>query len=198
MTKTEEMMPVVPKQKGKAKAAVAPDSDEEMGKALFDMDVDEPISRPRSAASDAAVVDGGDGPQTSEPEDGDIEMEDDSDPAPVKKARKPKKVVPVGRNGLKKRRVIKKRKTVNEKGYTQTEDYSEYESVDEEETQEVTAPKKSKSTPAAGPSTSPSKSEESKKSKQETKKAEPKKTSKAPAKKPIGKQKDLSSFFGKK
>lgn len=47
--------------------------------------------------------------------------------------RRPKKVVPIGKNGLKKRRVIKSRKTTDAKGYTIVEDYSSYESVDEEE-----------------------------------------------------------------
>ena len=38
-------------------------------------------------------------------------------PARKKTQRKPKKEVPVGRNGLKKRRVVKSRMTTDEKGY---------------------------------------------------------------------------------
>ncbi|KAN0083963.1 DNA polymerase subunit Cdc27 [Tylopilus felleus] len=63
--------------------------------------------------------------------------DEESDHVPVvPKKRKPRKVVPVGRNGLKKRRVIKSRTTTDAKGYMQTEDYSSYESVEEEEEEE--------------------------------------------------------------
>ncbi|KAF8547345.1 hypothetical protein OG21DRAFT_1501619 [Imleria badia] len=63
--------------------------------------------------------------------------DDESDHVPVvPKKRKPRKVVPVGRNGLKKRRVVKSRTTTDAKGYMQTEDYSSYESVEEEEEEE--------------------------------------------------------------
>ncbi|KAH9063981.1 DNA polymerase subunit Cdc27 [Lactarius vividus] len=72
----------------------------------------------------------------------DVDMEDresvpapEPEPAPVpsrKPQRKPKKQVPVGRNGLKKRRVVKSRMKTDDKGYFVTEDYSSYESVDEE------------------------------------------------------------------
>lgn len=56
-------------------------------------------------------------------EEGDIEMqdEDEDDDVPVVKRkvkRKPKKVIPLGKNGLPKRRVVKSRKTKNAKGYT--------------------------------------------------------------------------------
>ena len=53
----------------------------------------------------------------------DVEMEDrEPEPEPTraptrKTRRKPKKEVPVGRNGLKKRRVVKSRMTTDEKGY---------------------------------------------------------------------------------
>ncbi|KAJ7223127.1 DNA polymerase subunit Cdc27 [Mycena pura] len=64
----------------------------------------------------------------------DVEMSDgNSKPAPAKAKRKPKKVVPVGQNGLKKKRIVKSRFSTDDKGYMVTEDYSEYESVDEEE-----------------------------------------------------------------
>ncbi|KAF8271151.1 DNA polymerase subunit Cdc27 [Lactarius quietus] len=61
------------------------------------------------------------------------EPEPEPAPAPTRKAqRKPKKQVPVGSNGLKKRRVVKSRMKTDDKGYVVTEDYSSYESVDEE------------------------------------------------------------------
>jgi len=77
--------------------------------------------------------------------------DDEPIPAKAKPKRKPKKVIPVGKNGLPKRRVVKSRKTKNAKGYTGTkafpsqnhliryticlvtEDYSSYESVSESE-----------------------------------------------------------------
>jgi DNA polymerase delta subunit 3 len=93
----------------------------------------------------------------------DTHMSDgDSKPAPVK--RKPKKVVPVGKNGLKKKRIVKSKMRIDEKGYMGmyftaysgsldhlsaskvTEDYSEYESVDEEE---PAPPPKAKAKPKA-------------------------------------------------
>lgn len=90
-------------------------------------------------------------------------------PKPKPRKRKEKKVIPVGRNGLKKKRVVKSRMTVDAKGYMGTsrnfdlpilhvlttrmalvtEDYSSYESVDEEEEE---APKKPKGKKASGTS----------------------------------------------
>lgn len=49
--------------------------------------------------------------------DGDIEMEDEEVPKAKPRQRKPRKAVPVGRNGLKKKRVIRSRTTADEKGY---------------------------------------------------------------------------------
>jgi DNA polymerase delta subunit 3 len=49
--------------------------------------------------------------------DGDVEMEDEEVPKPKPRQRKPKKTVPVGRNGLKKKRVIRSRTAADEKGY---------------------------------------------------------------------------------
>ena len=85
--------------------------------------------------------------------------DDESDHIPVvQRKRKPRKVVPLGRNGLRKRRVVKSRTTTDAKGYmrtsfydvsrcccltvlvVETEDYSSYESVEEEE-EETTKPK---------------------------------------------------------
>ncbi|KIK78148.1 hypothetical protein PAXRUDRAFT_834711 [Paxillus rubicundulus Ve08.2h10] len=64
-------------------------------------------------------------PGTSDGED----LEDE--PIVPQKKRKQRKAVPVGSNGLKKRRVVKSRTTTDAKGYMQTEDYSSYESVEE-------------------------------------------------------------------
>lgn len=84
-------------------------------------------------------------------------------PKPAPKKRRPKKVIPVGKNGLKKRRVMKSRSTVDDKGYmgesesfrpktspsschfaSVFDDYSSYESVDEEVEAEATAKDKGK------------------------------------------------------
>ncbi|KAI0052277.1 hypothetical protein FA95DRAFT_1377918 [Auriscalpium vulgare] len=88
--------------------------------------------------------------------DGDVEMAVDEEdiqsapePAPIAKPkRKVKKEIPVGRNGLKKKRVMKSRSTMDDKGYFVTEDYSSYESVDEEEREPPKAAK-GKKPPAA-------------------------------------------------
>jgi len=77
------------------------------------------------------------GPPDTQTED----VIDDSEPErvkqrPQKKKKQAKKPVPVGRNGLKKRRVMRTRTKTDEKGYMVTEDYSSYESVDEEEAEE--------------------------------------------------------------
>ncbi|KAI0747421.1 hypothetical protein BC629DRAFT_177138 [Irpex lacteus] len=84
-------------------------------KAMMDIDDDqvEKVVRNKKAvqeSSDEAVGD-----------DEDVVMADDSDidvpPVKPKRQRKPKKVVPVGKNGLKKRRVVKSRMTTDAKGY---------------------------------------------------------------------------------
>jgi hypothetical protein len=51
--------------------------------------------------------------------DDDVMMADDSDAPPEKpkRKRKAKKVIPVGKNGLKKKRVVKSRMTTDTKGY---------------------------------------------------------------------------------
>ena len=59
-------------------------------------------------------------PPATDVEMGDHEPEPEPEPAraPTRKyQRKPKKEVPVGRNGLKKRKVVKSRMTTDEKGY---------------------------------------------------------------------------------
>ncbi|EGO24208.1 hypothetical protein SERLADRAFT_369441 [Serpula lacrymans var. lacrymans S7.9] len=54
-------------------------------------------------------------------------------PKPKPRKKSEKKVVPIGRNGLRKKRVTKSRTTTDAKGYMITEDYSSYESVDDDE-----------------------------------------------------------------
>ncbi|EMD40683.1 hypothetical protein CERSUDRAFT_91421 [Gelatoporia subvermispora B] len=138
----EDEMPVrsrskrAPTAKANGKVKV-PSSDSEADRsvrAMMDIDDDEVVraSRPEPKASE-------------EPEDAPMEDADavhDSEPERVKakpKKRKEKKVIPVGRNGLKKKRVMKSRTKIDDKGYMVTEDYSSYESVDEE-TEEAGAP----------------------------------------------------------
>ncbi|KAI9463294.1 DNA polymerase subunit Cdc27 [Lactarius psammicola] len=102
-------------------------------RAMMDIDDDQVtrVSRTVTASESA-----------TSPPASDVEMEDresgpapEAEPAPAparKPQRKPKKQVPMGRNGLKKRRVVKSRMKTDDKGYFVTEDYSSYESVDEE------------------------------------------------------------------
>ena len=55
-------------------------------------------------------------PDSSPPADMDEDLVDDV-PKPKPRKRKEKKVIPVGRNGFKKKRVVKSRMRVDEKGY---------------------------------------------------------------------------------
>ncbi|KAG1804438.1 DNA polymerase subunit Cdc27-domain-containing protein [Suillus subaureus] len=105
--------------------------------AMMDIDDDQVVraSRLSSRRPDDVVDDTGD-----EVDQTDVDAlisslgeEEEEDVKPQAKKRKSKKVVPVGRNGLKKRRVLKSRTTTDAKGYMQTEDHSSYESASEEE-----------------------------------------------------------------
>ncbi|KAI0638246.1 DNA polymerase subunit Cdc27 [Trametes polyzona] len=164
-------------------------------KAVEDSDVE---MAGEDASQDAATP-------SQEPE---VEAQDDDvAPKPKPRKRKEKKVVPVGRNGLKKRRVMKSRMTVDSKGYMVTEDYSSYESVDEEEPEEE-APKKGRGKKAAAaapskPKKSPS-SGNAEKSEDEEKPTPAKSkpvarsgSTAAKSKKPAGAQGSLKDFFGK-
>ncbi|KAF7309712.1 DNA polymerase subunit Cdc27 [Mycena indigotica] len=118
--------------KGKNKAIIT--QEEKDLHALMDID-DEAITRvsrkePESESKTASA-------------DEDVEMSDveEKPAAPPKRERKPKKVIPVGRNGLKKKRVVKSKMSFDAKGYTVMEDYSEYESVEEEEEDNSPPPK---------------------------------------------------------
>ncbi|KAG1905137.1 DNA polymerase subunit Cdc27-domain-containing protein [Suillus fuscotomentosus] len=105
--------------------------------AMMDIDDDQVVraSRLSSHRPDVEVDDTGD-----EVDQTDVDAlisslgeEEEEDVKPQAKKRKSKKVIPVGGNGLKKRRILKSRTTTDAKGYMQTEDYSSYESVSEEE-----------------------------------------------------------------
>ncbi|RDB23473.1 hypothetical protein Hypma_009139 [Hypsizygus marmoreus] len=125
-----------------SRAKKAADSDTELNvKALMDIDDDQVIHITREAAIFLRKEE-----EESEEEDvatRDVDMVDDSVPKPKPKKRREKKVIPVGRNGLKKKRVIKSKQSIDAKGYTVLEDYSSYESVSEEEP-ESAAPAKGK------------------------------------------------------
>ncbi|KAF9494012.1 hypothetical protein BDN71DRAFT_1449480 [Pleurotus eryngii] len=79
------------------------------------------------------------------PFDDDVAMSDSDVPKPKPRVRKTKKVIPVGSNGLKKKRVMKTEKFVDDKGYMITREVSDYESVDEAEAPPVKVKKVSKS-----------------------------------------------------
>lgn len=157
----------------------------------------------------------------------DIEMDDDTAPAkPKPKKRKAKDAIPVGRNGLKKRKITKSRKIEDEKGYmgkwcwiyitpdlkyislalAVTQDYTDWESVDEEAEPEKKAPPKPKA--KAKPKAAEVKKEEDRDElppapAKEKAKELTKKTPAPPKTKPAAKsaggpkaQKGLMNFFG--
>ncbi|KAH0582838.1 hypothetical protein H2248_010744 [Termitomyces sp. 'cryptogamus'] len=137
----EVTKPVRKPRKGRAAAAVD-DSDNEEVLAMMDIDDDQVtrISRDGRAGSKVDKEQSDEEEEEEEEEeekpaavDEDVEMDNVIVPKAKPKKRAPKKVIPVGKNGLKKRRVVKSRSRVDEKGYMVFEDYSEYESVDEEE-----------------------------------------------------------------
>ncbi|OBZ76082.1 Peroxisomal biogenesis factor 2 [Grifola frondosa] len=131
------------KAKGKSKAkALSSDSEAERSlKAMMDIDDDQVVraSCPETVIQPEDIA-------NLKVEDEDAEMADEQQPVLKAKSRKKKekKVIPVGRNGLKKKRVQKTRMTMDAKGYMVTEDYSSYESVDEESSPELDVPKKTK------------------------------------------------------
>ncbi|PCH41236.1 hypothetical protein WOLCODRAFT_162919 [Wolfiporia cocos MD-104 SS10] len=131
------------KMRGKAaeKApAYRPSSEAEKSlRAMMDIDDDEVIIASRSEPESVA----GTPPETEDAQSSpQTEIVEDSEPERIKaksRKKKEKKVVPVGKNGLKKKRIMKSRTKVDDKGYMVTEDYSSYESVDEEEAEELPA-----------------------------------------------------------
>ncbi|KAJ7780226.1 DNA polymerase subunit Cdc27 [Mycena maculata] len=174
--------------KGKGKATAAASEAEKNLRAMMDID-DNAVTR----ASRDTPAEPDEEPDTDMATT-DVNMSDgESKPAPVK--RKPKKVVPIGKNGLKKKRVVKSKMHLDEKGYMVSQDYSEYESVEEEEEEEEPAPKgkgKGKAKAKVVEDSAPTKA------KTAAKPAPPAKTKPKPggSSKP-GQQAGLASFFGK-
>jgi hypothetical protein len=81
---------------------------------------DQVIRIPRNPPSTANPSTASGSPPEDVEEDVDVEMaaaDEDLKIKPPPRKRKPKKVIPVGRNGLKKRRVEKSRTSFDEKGY---------------------------------------------------------------------------------
>ena len=67
---------------------------------------------------DASEMDDGASITGLKDEDGDVDMKDNSEEVKTKvKRRKVKRTIPIGKNGLKKRRVTKSRKVKDSKGY---------------------------------------------------------------------------------
>ncbi|KIM74243.1 hypothetical protein PILCRDRAFT_828402 [Piloderma croceum F 1598] len=162
----EEQAPKKRLQKGKAKwVGASTDDDDEAERslrAMMDVDDDQVIRIPRNPPSTANPSTASGSPPEDVEEDVDVEMaagDEDLKIKPPPRKRKPKKVIPVGRNGLKKRRVEKSRTSFDEKGYMVTEDYSSYESVSEgEEGQSAAEPASKSKAPAKSKSKTKTKS----------------------------------------
>lgn len=127
-----------------------------------------PVPKFKSRSMAVGSSDEEDHPQPGETEGS---MYADHEPTEVKPKKPRKKVekkpVPMGKNGLKKKRIVKSRMSTDAKGYMGkasskdgsgpglnllfpvTEDYSSYESVDEEEPEEPEKPKKKLSSKAS-------------------------------------------------
>ncbi|THH12453.1 hypothetical protein EW146_g7679 [Bondarzewia mesenterica] len=190
----EEPKPARSKSTGKSKASKSPMNDEL--NAMMDIGDDQVIKASRSASA------------CKEEQDEDVEMETETPPddleyppQPKTRKKKEKKVIPVGKNGLKKKHVIKSRQTVDEKGYMVTEDYSSYESVDEEEPEPEAPPKakaKRKSTSGKKGGDDPPAEKVSAKSRtKDPVESEGSGKTKAKGRPKAGDQQNLMSFFGK-
>ncbi|KIY71847.1 hypothetical protein CYLTODRAFT_440945 [Cylindrobasidium torrendii FP15055 ss-10] len=149
----EDDGPVMRRRRPGAKVKKIADYDEDLEAMmnLGDDEVDVASRRGESKMQTASDIDPPD--SDVEDRDDDVEMDaasdwgngqEEEDEPIVKRKRAPKKKWPIGRNGLKKKRLIKTRMTQDKKGYDVTEDYSEYESVDEESQTEPEQPKKGK------------------------------------------------------
>ncbi|KAL5525574.1 hypothetical protein ACEPAG_6910 [Sanghuangporus baumii] len=213
----EDEAPAV-KQKKPVRVKDLDESDAEQSvRAMMDID-DEFVTKASKSAPSIPHDDEGEEPPPTDHTESAMEDESD-DPAPRAKPRKrQQKNVPIGHNGLRKRRVVKSKTDFDEKGYMVTEDYSSYESVDEEEEEEK--PKKQKSRAKTETSTTKRKdttrkADEASASeadvigqsedrdsikKVEPKKAAPKKHIPKPSaskdRQTNGSQKSLASFFG--
>ncbi|KAF9646451.1 hypothetical protein BDM02DRAFT_3188800 [Thelephora ganbajun] len=198
--------------KGKGKASPQSSDVEELERsvrAMMDIDDDEvekvpviaPTKPPKKSKSRSKVVESSDEEENTEPRDAEDSMYVDDEPVVVKpkKPRKKagKKDIPVGRNGLKKKRVVKSRMSLDGKGYMVTEDYSSYESVDEEEPEE---PEKLKKKISSKPSESKLRSKASsfKETKAPSKEVKKRASVGGGSSKPTTGQGSLMNFFGKK
>lgn len=186
---------------------------------FFFSDQVERVSRAPSTQISSNELDGNDDDgedASSGIQDEDVSMEEEVPAKPKPKPRKPKNVIPVGRNGLKKRKVTKTRRTMDASGYMRAflfescfakqgfmlscvidkEDYSDWESVeegDEPQPEPVKVKRKAKAKVAAV------KEEEEEEESQEVlplppakekpKEKEPTPAKKAPAKPPTAKAK---------
>ncbi|KAF8916259.1 DNA polymerase subunit Cdc27-domain-containing protein [Mucidula mucida] len=194
----EEDAPIVRRKRNIKKAIpVEHDSDLEAMMAMDDDDVVR-ISRDKAPSLKGDDSDMEQDQYVMENKDED-DMDIDVPPVPKKKTtRKPKVVIPVGKNGLRKRRMVKQRTTQDAKGYDVTEDYSSWESVTEEEAPE---PKRAKPKPRPKAKIVATKPTETTTKKKETGESDTKLSIKPkPAKKAAPKkgQQNISSFFGKK
>ncbi|KZT71616.1 hypothetical protein DAEQUDRAFT_763831 [Daedalea quercina L-15889] len=128
--------------KWKAKSKACSSAVDKSLQAMMDIDDDNVIKASRPTPTPESELE-----ETEEeieeeipPETQTEDLVEDSEPERVaqrpRKKKQQKRSVPVGRNGLKKRRVMRTRTKTDEKGYMVTEDYSSYESVDEEEAEE--------------------------------------------------------------
>ncbi|TCD64326.1 peroxisome assembly protein (Peroxin-2) [Steccherinum ochraceum] len=195
----EEEAASKPKAKGKAASKnTSSKSQEEVLpslKAMWDDDDDVVQGSSRTAAKAEASEPEEDSQPTTEALDEDVQMEIDDVPKAAPKKRKQKKVVPVGSNGLKKKRVVKQKTFMDDNGYMVTEDYSEYESVDEEEPE---PPKPKKGSKAKK---SPESSEDTKAAKatlKEPRKTANKSSDSAAPKKKLAAKGSIQNFFNKK
>ncbi|KAJ3999797.1 hypothetical protein F5050DRAFT_1735713 [Lentinula boryana] len=191
--------------KGKAKSKQVVGREDEDVLALMDVDDDQVIraSRSRRASPEPSEA------VKSEPKD--VEMQDDTEDHPAIKAKrktkaKAKKVIPIGKNGLKKKRVMRSKVTTDAKGYMVTEDYSSYESVGEEEIEPEPAKGTSRQTKVSGSKAKKEEEEERQEDNEATStniKPPPKPKQKASSSSNRGPgggtsgQKNIASFFGK-
>ncbi|KAL5504346.1 CDC27 [Sanghuangporus vaninii] len=197
----------------RAKDLDEPDTEQSV-RAMMEID-DEFVTKASRSALSIPHDDEGEEPPPTDHTESAMEEESD-DPAPRAKPRKrqQKKNVPIGRNGLRKRRMVKSKTDFDEKGYMVTVDYSSYESVDEEEEEEKpkeqvkpktltrkkdTTRKADEASVSAADVIAQSEDRGTTK-KVETKKAAPKKPVLKPSaskdRQTDGSQKSLASFFG--
>ncbi|KAF9006066.1 DNA polymerase subunit Cdc27 [Cyathus striatus] len=129
-----EAVPQISRRKSRAASVVDSEAERE-AQSLMDIDDDQVLRVSRAVEDTEIKSDTTELPNemATEAQIDNVPMEDKPAALAKPKKKKEKKVIPVGCNGLKKKRVIKSRRVKDDKGYTITQDYSDYESVDEEE-----------------------------------------------------------------